>query len=422
MPLEQAHEKYWNMTPGPFDVHAHPRVFDAVTEDGFVAANNGTEGKAGIRLYSEGALRSGITGLIAMPNESRRVYDVSVPEQTVVEPYPIATRDKVDAMISIIGQESVIPAGVYMGLDPETIYWDLAKSRIKRPLLEHEFTKVRDECLGLKIYLAETTGGYAINAQHGPEVANTWHQFNPDKPIVFHVEGKGVARLLRSIGKLEHGKEMPIHIAHVSSRDELQAVIVAKERGMNVTCEVTPHHLFMTKELGRSIGGYGCMKPGLKSSKSIQFLWDNLKYIDIFASDCAPHRVSDKETDKPAFGVTNHSIMLPLLFGAAQTGRLSVDDIYQKFCIAPRQRFNLPIADGSKVGYSTQLTQTPQRYERAVNYGQNPFTRLKNPPRMVGEVVVATAGVSLYDAAHELKLARASLKHALRPKNLHITE
>ncbi|HVI60677.1 MAG TPA: hypothetical protein VM535_00810, partial [Candidatus Saccharimonadales bacterium] len=297
------------------------------------------------------------------------------------------------------------------------------------------FRSVSDDCIGLKVYLAETTGGNNIAVEYGAEVARLWHTANPEKPVVFHVEGADTARLLNNIGNLQGspdatggrmniGRNIPVHIAHVSSRQEMQAVIDAKQAGLNVTCEVTPHHLFLNESIPEEIGGYGCMKPNLKSQADVDFLWTHMGDIDIFASDCAPHRISDKEKDQPAFGVTNHTIMLPLLLGAVADDRLSMADIDRKFCVTPRERFNLPLDDGSLLSISTdpstyQLTAT-ERDERA-EYGQNPFTLLEGRFRMLGRIVAAQAGRSIVMADHGSDLLvgymKTSYTHQLRPKN-----
>jgi dihydroorotase-like cyclic amidohydrolase len=424
MAVEQWSDNLYDITPGPFDVHTHPRVFDTLTRDDFVTVNEGTEGKAGLRIYTEAALRSGITGIAAMPNESVRQYDATDATKTEEKPYPIASYDRVLAMQAAVAERAVIPTAIYMGLDPETAFWDEGRSRLQEPFLRREFRRVQDDCLGLKVYLAETTGGNNIAVEHGAKVADLWHAANPDKPVVFHVEGNGVDRLLHDIYNLRSGvgKELPIHIAHVSSRQELKAVIAAKIADMNVTCEVTPHHLTLDEFIREELGGRGCVKPSLKSADDIAFLWNNMRYIDIFASDCAPHRVSDKDKNPAAFGVTNHTVMLPLLLGAVADGRLTMDDIYQKFCVTPRRRFNLPLDDGSFIRISLAPKTadiSAGEHDQLAEYGQSPYTLLGGRYHMLGRVLLARAGRSVYSADFSSKTdLRTSYTHQIRPKNV----
>ncbi len=432
--LRQASEHIWHITPGPIDVHTHPRVFDVITDDGFVTFNEGEhgqqEGKAGLWHYTGIALRSGITAMLAMPNESVRLYDQTAEEQTTVVPYPIASIDRVRAMQAAISSQAVIPTGIHMGLDPEVIFRDMHKLTLNDNLLRKQFSAVAEECTSLKVYIAETTGGYNIAMEHAVGVADVWYRTNPGKPIVYHVEGGDVAKLLYAFNNLRlsefqtnWGKEQPIHIAHVSSRQELEAVIAAKEAGMNVTCEVTPHHLFMNADAGAEIGGYGCMKPGLKTQADVDFLWANIDQIDMFASDCAPHRRSDKEAANPAYGVTNHTVLIPLLLGAVADGKLTMDQFYAKLCVKPRERFNLPANDDSKIIIDTSATtlMTAQDYEREsdARYGHNPFVKLGRQPRMVGRVIFAQAGKSYSHPNPSVpEGAKPSYTHLIRPKNI----
>lgn len=431
MGIEQSSEHIWRVSPGVADVHTHPRIYDAITNDGFVTLNHGDhgpqEGKAGLRHYTEVALRSGITVMIAMPNESIRRLDLTAKEQTSLTPYPIASLDRVIGVQGAINTDAMIPTAIHMGLDPETAFRDSGKTRLNTGLLEKEFTAVSDECTSLKVYLAETTGGYNIALEHAIGVADVWYRTNPGKPIVYHVEGADVAKLLTGFnslrlgkGQRNWGKEQPIHIAHVSSREELEAVIAAKEAGMNVTCEVTPHHLFMNDADGSRIGGSGCMKPGLKSQADVDYLWANIDKIDIIASDCAPHRHSDKEAPNPAYGVTNHTALLPLMLGAVAQGKLTMDQLYDKMCVKPRQRFGLPLEDESRIIIDTSIAgEAAEYYEdrSGVRYEANPFTKMNSHALMVGRVIFAQAGESFYHPQAGDSL-QASYKHLLTPKNI----
>ena len=60
----------------------------------------------------------------------------------------------------------------------------------------------------------------------------------------------------------------------------------AKERGLPVTCEVAPHHLFLTSDDLDGIGqGCGQVKPALVTKEDQEALWDNMAIIDCFATD-----------------------------------------------------------------------------------------------------------------------------------------
>lgn len=406
--------------PGPIDVHAHPRVFDAITNDGFDPVNEGREGKAGLSRYTSQALQSGITAMLAMPNESMRLYTPDAPPFTEVVPYPISTLDKVRAMEAAISSQAHMPVGIIFGLDPTELFKDTEQDILNEEVVHAHFSAVTHDVMALKIYGDETTGGFNIKPAHIPEVARVWQQYNPEKPIIMHLEDENVGNVLHDIYDMQGGADIPIHIAHVSSRQELEAVMGAKRAGMNVSCEVTPHHLFLDESVRTQIGGYGCMKPSLKSKEDIAFIWAQIDEVDIFASDCAPHRRSDKEADTPAFGVTNHILMLKLLMGAVDNGKLTYDDLYQKFCITPRKRFNVPVADGTitrMAVWEGDQARSARVEEERLNGRliESPFARLDTRIPLAGILRYARGGYSEATAGSGKVGMATSYTHLIRP-------
>ena len=120
-----------------------------------------------------------------------------------------------------------------------------------------------------------------------------------------------------------------LHVAHLSTASALQHVRNARERGINVSCEVTPHHLLLTDE---EVGDYdtNCkMNPPLREESDRQAMWDGLRdgSIDCIATDHAPHAAheKDQEFDRAPFGVTGLETALPIaLMVAAGDPQLAV--------------------------------------------------------------------------------------------------
>jgi dihydroorotase len=99
-----------------------------------------------------------------------------------------------------------------------------------------------------------------------------------------------------------------LHLAHVSTRGAIEAVRRAKERGLDVTCEVTPHHFTLTDE---AVEGYDTnykMNPPLRSSEHLEAVLEALRdgTIDAIATDHAPHHADEKalEFDHAPNGIT----------------------------------------------------------------------------------------------------------------------
>ena len=135
-----------------------------------------------------------------------------------------------------------------------------------------------------------------------------------------------------------------IHFCHVSRRSEIELIARAKERGLPVTCEVTPHHLFLNENDARRLGPYGDMRPTLASSDDQAALWEHINStVDCIASDHAPHTRAEKERPEGAPpGVPGLESTLPLMLTAVAQGRLSAGRLEELLARNPRRIFNLP--------------------------------------------------------------------------------
>jgi len=103
-------------------------------------------------------------------------------------------------------------------------------------------------------------------------------------------------------------EDRPLHILHVSARESVDAIEAARDRGVEVTAEVTPHHLCLTDEAVRSLDSNLKMNPPLRSADDRSALIDalNAGTISAIATDHAPHAQHEKEVPFEAapFGVT----------------------------------------------------------------------------------------------------------------------
>ena len=108
-----------------------------------------------------------------------------------------------------------------------------------------------------------------------------------------------------------------IHIAHVSSRESVRLIREARNRGINVTAEVTPHHLFLTDEAVRSFDTNTKMNPPLGSEEDREALEDALisGVIDCIATDHAPHTETEKQVEYSLApnGIVGLETALPLV-------------------------------------------------------------------------------------------------------------
>jgi carbamoyl-phosphate synthase/aspartate carbamoyltransferase/dihydroorotase len=109
-----------------------------------------------------------------------------------------------------------------------------------------------------------------------------------------------------------------------------------------VTCEVTPHHLFLTQADAARLGAYGQMRPPLQTEDDRRGLWELLDYVDCVATDHAPHTRAEKDGATPPPGVPGLETALPLLLTAVHAGRLTIEDVIARCYTHPQRIFHLP--------------------------------------------------------------------------------
>ena len=190
---------------------------------------------------------------------------------------------------------------------------------------------------GLKMYLDQTFGPLRLDDM------TLWMQhfkhWPRNLPIVAHSEDRTMAAVILMAAIYDRA----VHIAHVSLREEILLIRAAKEKGIKVTCEVAPHHLFLTAADAPSIGaGRSEVRPRLASQADQDALWANLDVIDVFATDHAPHTLEEKDGESPPPGFPGLETALPLLLTAVKEQRLTMNDLVLRMVTKPRQIFMVP--------------------------------------------------------------------------------
>lgn len=137
-----------------------------------------------------------------------------------------------------------------------------------------------------------------------------------------------------------------VHIAHVSTKGAIEAVRRAKNEGINVTCEVTPHHFTLTD---RSVEGYDTntkMAPPLRSEEHLEAIIEGIKdgTIDAIATDHAPHHADEKalEYDRAPFGITGLETAVGLAFNElVHKGIIGLERLVEMCSANPARIFKL---------------------------------------------------------------------------------
>ncbi|XP_061097457.1 CAD protein isoform X2 [Conger conger] len=314
--------------PGLIDVHVHLREPGGTHKEDF---SSGTAA----------ALAGGVTMVCAMPNTAPAITDPS----------------------SLAIAQKLAKAGcrcdyaLYLGAasDNAAILPSIASS-----------------VAGLKMYLNDTYTTLKMdNITIWMEHFEKWPKH---LPILAHAERQTVAAILM-VAQLY---QRPVHICHVAKKEEILIIRAAKQRGIQVTCEVAPHHLFLCDENVSTIGkGRARVCPMLGSREDMEALWENLDIIDCFATDHAPHAVEEKDSESPPPGYPGLETMLPLLLTAVSEGRLTVDDIIKRLYDNPRKIFSLPAQDDTFIEVDLEQEWTIPKHMQFTKSKWTPFEGMK---------------------------------------------
>jgi dihydroorotase len=152
-----------------------------------------------------------------------------------------------------------------------------------------------------------------------------------------------------------------IHIAHISTKGAIEAVRRAKNEGITVTCEVTPHHFTLTD---KSVEGYDTntkMAPPLRSEEHTQAILEAVKdsTIDAIATDHAPHHSDEKalEYDRAPFGITGLETAIGLAFNElVHKGVIDLVRLVELCSTNPAKIFRLKNRGTLKVGSIADIT------------------------------------------------------------------
>ncbi len=189
--------------------------------------------------------------------------------------------------------------------------------------------------VGLKIYVNETYGPLRID-----DLSTLMAHFRAwpkGKPIAVHAEGLAVAQVI-ALGIL-YGQR--VHFCHVSRKAEIELIAHARQKGARITCEVTPHHLFLTEADADRLGPFGQMRPSLATPYDQFALWTHLDFVDCIATDHAPHTVEEKRGVPPPPGVPGLETLLPLMLTAVVEKRLSLERLIELTVTNPARIFGL---------------------------------------------------------------------------------
>ncbi|MBI5184023.1 MAG: dihydroorotase [Nitrospinae bacterium] len=327
------------ITPGLIDMHVHLR------EPGF-------EYKEDIKTGSEAAGSGGFTSIACMPNtlpvnDNRSVTDFILSrgkERGIVNIYPIAaiTKGLKGEELSEIGELS--EAGVIAISNDGGV---MVKGGVMRRALEYArmfnllvISHCEDTNLSAGGVMNEGFVSTELGLRGIPNVS--------EEIIV-----------ARDIALAELTGER-LHIAHVSTAGSVRMIREAKGRGLNISCEVAPHHFTLSDEAVRGFDTNTKVNPPLRSEEDLDAIKEGLKdgIIEVIATDHAPHNIYEKEVEYnyAPFGIVGLETGLSLTLRLVHNGILSLMEAISKLTINPAKIMRLDTKGVLKIGGDADIT------------------------------------------------------------------
>ena len=176
-----------------------------------------------------------------------------------------------------------------------------------------------------------------------------------------------------------------LHVCHLSTAGSVEIVRLAKARGINVTAEVTPHHLLLTDELARTYSPLYKVNPPLRTQADVEAVRQALAdgTIDVVGTDHAPHPVEDKDCEwqAGAFGMTGLETALSVVIETmVKTGKLDWRGVARVMSQSPARIGRLEDQGGDiAVGQQANLAIIDPNVTRVVD-GASQLTASDNTP------------------------------------------
>src|SRR5712671_6137979 len=314
------------VSPGFIDVHCHLR-------------EPGREDVETIETGARAAAAGGFTAVCAMPNTDP-VTDNQAAVGFIVRQAQRAESARVYPIGAIsVGQEGKALAefGEMVGAGAVAVSDDgkpVASAQLMRTALEYARTfqiPVIDHCEEPTLSAGGSMNEGIVSAQLGL------------KGIPAEAEEIMVIRDIL-LARLTGGH---VHLAHMSTHGSVELIRWGKERGINVTAEVCPHHLSLTEESVRGYNTNAKMNPPLRTTKDVDALRAAVKdgTIDLVATDHAPHHYDEKErefADAPNGIVGFETALAVVVTNLVENGGLSFSDLVDRMACTPARLFNLP--------------------------------------------------------------------------------
>lgn len=321
----------YTVLPGFCDAHVHFR------EPGFSY-------KETICSGSQAAARGGYTAVCTMPNLNPvpdslahlRAQTSIIAKDAVVAVYPYASITKDEKGETLSDMDDLSPFVVAFSDDGRGVQ---SEERMAEAM-------ERAKRLG-KIVVAHCEVNSLLNGGYIHD--GIYAKTHGHKGICSESEYRQIERDLRLAKKIG----CAYHVCHISAKESVELIRIAKKEGVDVTCETAPHYLVLDESDLREEGRFK-MNPPLRAKADRTALVEGVLdgTIDMIATDHAPHSTEEKSRglQNSPFGIVGLETAFPVLFTRlVKEGVLTMEKLIELLSVNPRRRFSLPMETGFSV-------------------------------------------------------------------------
>ena len=323
--------------PGLFDMHVHLR-------------EPGREDEETIETGCDSAAAGGFTGVACMPNTNPAIDSAEVVKfikakssSHLVDVYPVAAATLGRKGEALSPMAELNEAGAVAFSDDGN---SIANAKILRFAFEYSNMyglPIIEHCEDPSLTCGSMNEGITSTFLGLPAIPS----FAEDLIVMRDI----------LVAEYTGGK---IHIAHISTKNAVEMVRLAKKKGLNITAEVAPHHFTLTEEALKSYDTNYKMNPPLRTKDDVDAILSGLKdgTIDCIASDHAPHSIEEKEMEfqYAPNGILGLETSLGLSISELLHKKiLTIEQVIEKMSVNPRKILKLPVPKIAK-GEKANLT------------------------------------------------------------------
>ena len=351
--------------PGLIDGHVHFRI-------------PGGEQKEDWKTGSMAALHGGVTTVIDMPNTNPPLNSIQAlkEKKAIVEKDALvnyffhfgATNSNLEELKEL-NDAKIASIKVFMGSSTGNML-------VENPIIQRkifEIAKKKDLAV-------------SVHAEDEKIIKENIEKFeNENSPSIHSKIRSNLAEKIAVANALKIQKEAgnKLHLLHISTREAIALIKKAKLNDKKISCEATPHHLFLTKNAMDKMGNFAKMNPPLREKKDVVALWNGIKNgtISTIGTDHAPHRREEKEKNywEAPSGVPGIETMLPLLLNAVNEKKLKLEKVVELCCENPAKIFSIKNKGFIEQGFDGDLAVVDLKKENIIN-GKDLFTKCKWSP------------------------------------------